>query len=150
MVYKIIEVNKYGTLVKNTTNDPDDCSLCKHQQKCVEWCQENSYYLKDSEAEKIKIEAIIPPNEAYKVADFNKDSEKELIDLRLKLKESNEKCSSLESFSRGLELKVGELENEKTTMIYDVEDIEHTMCCAFHIERIYNYCPNCGRKIIRN
>jgi hypothetical protein len=55
--------------------------------------------------------------EGYNAAiEITKYSEKELIDLRLKLKEANEKCSSLESYSRGLELKVEELENQINTI----------------------------------
>ena len=64
----------------------------------------NSYYLPDCEVESLK------------------DYEKDLIDLRCELRISNEKCSSLESYSRGLELKVKELENKNKLTTYSICD----------------------------
>ena len=63
------------------------------------------------------------------------DTQKELIDLQIENKQLKER--------------VKELENNTTTMIYNTDNIQHTMCCAFHVENIFNFCPNCGRKIIR-
>jgi hypothetical protein len=61
--------------------------------------------------------------EGYNAAlETTKDSEKELINLRLKLKEANEKCSSLESYSRGLELKVAELEVKDINFLKEMRE----------------------------
>ena len=57
-MYEIIEKNQYGVLVKNTTNY-GDCFFCKYEitqcnnrYKCIN----DSYYLPDSEAEKLESE----------------------------------------------------------------------------------------------
>jgi len=86
--------------------------------------------------------------------EITKDSEKELIDLRCELKIANEKCSSLESYSGDLELKAAELENNTTELIMVNEgsfyEVIETKCCGIGVITTENYCPNCGRKIIRN
>ena len=60
-MYEIIEKNQYGVLVKNTTNY-GDCFFCKYEitqcnnrYKCIN----DSYYIPDSEAEKLGSEQNI-------------------------------------------------------------------------------------------
>ena len=122
-MYEIIEKNKYGVLVKNTTNY-GDCFFCKYgitqcnnRYKCIN----DSYYLPDSEVEGLEVEA----------------------NLKAKIEE--------------LESRITELEEQKTTeLIIEKEDyygcltnITKTKCCGIAPITNENFCPNCGRKIIR-
>ena len=59
MGYKIIEKNKFGIWVRNYSGIPD-CNLCKYvveKNTCNRSeCAPNSYYLPDSEVEKLELE----------------------------------------------------------------------------------------------
>lgn len=101
-MYEIIEKNQYGVLVRNTINS-NRCINCKYYEDSVlslpcRICIKNVYYLTDSEAEKLESETS--------------DTQKELIDLHVELRVEKEKNKALEEYSRGLELKVKELENQ--------------------------------------
>ena len=85
MSYKVIEKNEYGVRVRNYS-EYSDCGLCKYHEeiaKCkrVE-CAPNSYYLPDSEVEKLESET---------------DSQKELIDLQTENKQLKDRIKELES-----------------------------------------------------
>ena len=120
-MYEIIEKNQYGVLVKNTTNY-GDCFFCKYEitqcnnrYKCIN----DSYYLPDSEAEKLESEnqlmnttiddLYIESKCYFEVKKKLDDTQKELIDLRVELRVEKEKSKALEAYSRGLELKYSEL-----------------------------------------
>ena len=122
-MYEIIEKNQYGVLVKNKTNY-GDCFFCKYEitqcnnrYKCIN----DSYYLPDQEAEKLESEnplmnttiddLYIESKCYFEVKKKLDDTQKELIDLRVELRVEKEKSKALEEYSRGLELKVKELEN---------------------------------------
>lgn len=59
MSYKIIEKNEFGIRVRNYS-DNSDCNLCKnYAEKNIcnrSECAPNSYYLPDSEVEKLESE----------------------------------------------------------------------------------------------
>ena len=124
MSYKIIEKNKFGIRVRNYSGIPD-CNLCKNvveKSTCKRSeCAPNSYYLPDSEVERLELEN----------------------DLKAKNEE--------------LESRIKELEEEKTTeLIIEKEDyygcltnITKTKCCGIAPITNENFCPNCGRKIIK-
>ena len=133
-MYEIIEKNQYGVLVKNTTNY-GDCFFCKYEitqcnnrYKCIN----DSYYIPDSEAGKLESE--------------NSDTQKELIDLQIENKQLKERVNELEQT----------IENNVTELIHRTGDLTHDFwyfCqeCGenFEMDENFNYCPNCGRKIIR-
>ena len=60
MSYKVIEKNKFGIRVRNYSGIPD-CNLCKYvveKSTCKRSeCAPNSYYLPDSEVERLEFEA---------------------------------------------------------------------------------------------
>ena len=101
-MYEIIEKNQYGVLVRKIKSIPTECEKCKYTglsvtlQPCKSCKVDNSYYLPDSEAEKLESEIS--------------DTQKELIGLRVEFLVEKEKSKALEEYSRGLELKVNELE----------------------------------------
>ena len=168
MSYEIIEKNQYGVLVKNTTNY-GDCFFCKYEitqcnnrYKCIN----DSYYIPDSEAEKLESEnplmnttiddLYIESKCYFEVKKKLDDTQKELIDLRVELRVEKEKSKALEEYSRGLELKVKELEGTIENNVTELIDSQYssiigqwmiTKCCNFLIKDNFNYCPNCGRKI---
>lgn len=168
-MYEIIEKNQYGLLVKNTTNY-GDCFFCKYEitqcnnrYKCIN----DSYYLPDSEAEKLESEnqlmnttiddLYIESKCYFEVKKKLDDTQKELIDLRVELRVEKEKSKALEEYSRGLELKVKELEGtiennitEVSKFFHDGVEIFECNSCRMLMEEnepYDNYCPNCGRKI---
>ena len=122
MSYKIIEKNEYGIRVRNYSGIPD-CNLCKNfaeKSTCkrIE-CAPNSYYLPDSEVEKLESEnqlmnttiddLYIESKCYFEVKKKLDDSQKELIDLRCELRVEKEKTNSLEAYSRSLELKIAKI-----------------------------------------
>ena len=125
-MYEIIEKNKYGVLVKNTTNY-GDCFFCKYgitqcnnRYKCIN----DSYYLPDSEVERLEVEA-------------NLKAKNEELESRIKEMEKT-------------------IENNVTELIHRTGDLTHDFWyfCAeclenFEMDHGFNYCPNCGRKILR-
>jgi len=60
--------------------------------------------------EKDQFEYYLSALEAEKLESETSDTQKELIDLRVELRVEKEKSKALEEYSRGLELKVKELE----------------------------------------
>ena len=67
MSYKIIEKNEYGVLVVDSEpnqNISDVCNKCKYLDNCEdEWmhCIINTYYIPDSEVEKLEAEYDFKP-----------------------------------------------------------------------------------------
>ena len=127
MSYKVIEKNEYGIRVRNYS-EYSDCCLCKYHKeiaKCKRLeCAPNSYYLPDSEVEKLESE---------------NDLKAENETLKKRIKE--------------LELTI---ENNVTELIHRTGDLIHDFWyfCAeclenFEMDENFNYCPNCGRQIIR-
>ena len=59
MSYKVIEKNEYGIRVRNYS-EYSDCSLCKYHEEIAKCkrseCAPNSYYLPDSEVERLDVE----------------------------------------------------------------------------------------------
>ena len=121
MSYKVIEKNENGVLVEQLSV----CQICKYKEEksCLDLkCGTvNQYYITDSEAEKLESE------------------------------------NNLKAKNEELESRIKELEEEKTTeLIIEKEDyygcltnITKTKCCGIAPITNENYCPNCGRKIIR-
>jgi hypothetical protein len=153
-MYEIIEKNQYGVLVKNTTNY-GDCFFCKYEitqcnnrYKCIN----DSYYLPDSEAEKLESEKplmnttiddlYIESKCYFEVKKKLDDTQKELIDLRVENKQLKERVKELEGT---IDNNVTELIDSQYSSIIGQWMI--TKCCNFLIKDNFNYCPNCGRKI---
>jgi hypothetical protein len=153
-MYEIIEKNQYGVLVKNTTNY-GDCFFCKYEitqcnnrYKCIN----DSYYLPDSEAEKLESEnqlmnttiddLYIESKCYFEVKKKLDDTQKELIDLRVENKQLKERVKELEGT---IDNNVTELIDSQYSSIIGQWMI--TKCCNFLIKDNFNYCPNCGRKI---
>ena len=167
-MYEIIEKNQYGVLVKNTTKH-HSCKLCKYKygESCYVTNCGKGYFLTDSEAEKLESEnplmnttiddLYIESKCYFEVKKKLDDSQKELIDLRVELRVEKEKSKALEEYSRGVELKVKELEvtiennvTEVSEFFNDGIEIFECNSCGMLMEEnepYNNYCPNCGRKI---
>lgn len=159
MSYKIIEKNEFGIRVRNYSEIPD-CKLCKnHSEKNTcnrSECAPNSYYLPDSEVERLESEnhlmnttiddLYIESKCYFEVKKKLDDTQKELIDLQNENKQLKERVNELE----------GTIENNVTELIHRTGDLTNDFWyfCAeclenFEMDENYNYCPNCGRKIIR-
>lgn len=159
MSYRIIEKNEYGIRVRNYSEIPD-CKLCKnHAEKNTcnrSECAPNSYYLSDSEVERLESEnqlmnttiddLYIESKCYFEVKKKLDDTQKELIDLQIENKQLKEMVKELE----------GTIENNVTELIHSTGDLTHEFWyfCAeclenFEMDENFNYCPNCGRKIIR-
>lgn len=159
-MYEIIEKNQYGVKVKNTT-DISVCEICKHRYLPLEHsvckkCYRDSYYLPDSEAEKLESEnqlmnttiddLYIESKCYFEVKKKLDDTQKELIDLQIENKQLKDRVNELE----------GTIENNVTELIRRTGDLTHDYwyycqeCLEnFEMDENFNYCPNCGRKIIR-
>ena len=120
MSYKIIEKNENGVLVEQLSV----CQICKYKEEksCLDLkCGTvNQYYITDSEAEKLESEN--------------------------NLKAKNEELKS----------RIKELEEQKTTkvdlFVNDGVEIFECLSCGMLFEEnepYNNFCPNCGRKIVR-
>ena len=149
MNYKIIEKNEFGIRVRNYS-DLSDCNLCKNVAEkniCnrIE-CAPNSYYLPDSEVEKLETE-LTPEtftiNDMYVEAKLLFDCQDQLKELQIENKQLKESIKKLEA-------------NQTTELIHRTGDLIHDFWyfCAeclenFEMDENFNYCPNCGRKIIR-
>lgn len=152
MSYEIIEINQYGVLVKKIKSIPTECEKCKYTGRAVtldpcKSCKtDNSYYLTDQEAAKLETE-ITP--ETFTINDMYVES-KLLFDCQDELK-------ALQIENDQLKERIKELESEKTTeLITEQEDyygsitnITKTKCCGIAPITNENFCPNCGRKIMR-
>ena len=127
-MYKVIEKNEYGVLVRE--NKPiiscDHCKYGKIDCKNIDCKGTSTYYLTDQEAAKLETESY---------------SQKELIDLQLENDQLKERIKDLES--------------EKSTELIDspyssvICQYMLTKCCNIHVDKDHNFCPNCGRKIVR-
>ena len=152
MSYKIIEKNEYGILVVDNDKHKsmsDICSQCKYLDNCNgEWmeCIVNTYYLPDSEVEKLESE-LTPEtftiNDMYVESKLLFDCQDQLKDLQIENKQLKEKITELEA-------------NQTTELIHRTGDLTHDFWyfCAeclenFEMDENFNYCPNCGRKILR-
>ena len=158
MSYKIIEKNKFGIRVRNYSGIPD-CNLCKNfaeKSTCkrIE-CAPNSYYLPDSEVEKLESEnqlmnttiddLYIESKCYFEVKKKLDDTQKELIDLQNENKQLKERVNELETTIENNVTEVSEFFND------GVEILECNSCGMLMEENepYNNYCPNCGRKIVR-
>ena len=124
MSYKIIKKNKFGFLVEQLSA----CQICKYKEEksCLDLkCgTDDKYYLPDSEVERLESEN----------------------DLKAKNEELKKRITELEKT----------IENNVTELIHRTGDLTHDFWyfCAeclenFEMDHGFNYCPNCGRKIIR-
>ena len=151
MSYEIIEINQYGVLVKKIKSIPAECEKCKYTgieailEPCKRCKTDNSYYLTDQEATKIETE-ITP--EAFTINDMYVES-KLLFDCQ-------DKLNDLQLENKKLKERIKELENNTTELITEKEDyygamtnITTTKCCGIGPITNENFCPNCGRKIVR-
>ena len=149
MSYKVIEKTDFGIRVRNYS-EMSDCNLCKNvveKSTCRRSeCAPNSYYLPDSEVE--KLESELTP-ETFTINDMYVES-KLLFDCQDQLKD-------LQIENKQLKESIKQLEEEKTTELIDkhfysglgtMSTKKVTECCDILANNI-NYCPNCGRKIIR-
>ena len=162
-MYEIIEKNQYGVLVRKIKSIPTECEKCKYTglavalQPCKSCKADNSYYLPDSEAEKLESEnplmnttiddLYIESKCYFEVKKKLEDTQKELIDLRVELRVEKEKSKALEEYSRGLELKVNELENKN-----NVQDFVTCLHCGNKFERYKEYplqemCNKCLKEL---
>ena len=127
MSYKIIEKNEYGVLVENET-DENDCVLCIYYDSDIvgvcNLCHDNSYFLSDFEAKILELKN----------------------DLKAKIEELESRIKEMEKT----------IENNVTELIHRTGDLTHDFWyfCAeclenFEMDHGFNYCPNCGRKILR-
>ena len=111
MSYKIIEKNQYGVKVKNTT-DICVCEICKYRYLPLEHnvckkCYMDSYYLPDSEAEKLESEnqlmnttiddLYIESKCYFEVKKKLDDTQKELIELQNENKQLKDRVKELEN-----------------------------------------------------
>lgn len=119
MSYKIIEKNEYGILVIDDeilNGISDVCRKCKYLSNCEdEWikCIINTYYLPDSEAEKLESEnqvmnttiddLYIESKCYFEVKKKLDDTQKELIDLQIENKQLKERVNGLETYLNILE-----------------------------------------------
>lgn len=127
MSYKVIEKNEYGIRVRNYS-EYSDCSLCKYHEeiaKCKRLeCAPNSYYLPDSEVERLESEnqlmnttiddLYIESKCYFEVKKKLDDSQKELIDLQNENKQLKEKSNDLIKYLEdNVECcKINEIEND--------------------------------------
>jgi uncharacterized paraquat-inducible protein A len=133
MSYEVIEKNEYGVLVKKMKSIPTECEKCKYTgravtlQPCKSCKTDNSYYLTDQEAAKLETET---------------DSQKELIALQIENKQLKERIETFENNTTELIPRSGNLTHDYwyycQECLQDLETDNH------------NFCPNCGRKIIKN
>ena len=147
MEYEIIEKNDLGIRVRNNT-EFHDCQICKYSAPigtCKLWhrCTKNSYYLTDQEAAKFETE-ITP--ETFTINDLYVES-KLLFDCQ-------DKLNDLQIENKQLKERIKELESEKTTELIEKNEGSFyqetvTKCCGIGMITKENFCPNCGRKIMR-
>lgn len=148
-MYEIIEKNEYGVLVREKSIF--NCRKCKYsddkEHSCLKRCDSDmyGYYLTDQEAAKLETE-ITP--ETFTINDMYVES-KLLFDCQ-------DKLNDLQIENDQLKERIKELESEKTTeLIHRRGDITHDYwyyCqeCFHDLETDnHNFCPNCGRKIMR-
>ena len=121
MSYKVIEKNEYGIRVRNYS-EFRDCDICKYHQekstcKRIE-CAPDSYYLPDSEVEKLESEnqlmnttiddLYIESKCYFEVKKKLDDSQKELIDLQNENKQLKERIKELETTIENMKAIAGE------------------------------------------
>ena len=103
MNYKVIEKNEFGIRVRNYS-EMSDCNLCKNVAEkniCnrIE-CAPNSYYLPDSEVEKLESE-LTPEtftiNDMYVEAKLLFDCQDQLRDLQIENKQLKESIAELQA-----------------------------------------------------
>ena len=151
-MYEIIEKNEYGVLVREKSIF--NCRKCKYsgdkEHSCLKRCDSDmyGYYLTDQEAAKLETE-LTP--ETFTINDMYVES-KLLFDCQDELK-------SLQIENKQLKDRIEELESEKSTEleiemddIYGIDipiEITRTKCCNISVNNDINFCPNCGRKIIK-
>ena len=151
-MYEIIERNEYGVLVRKMKSIPTECEKCKYTGRAVtlEPCKscktDNSYYLSDLEAEKLETE-ITPEtftiNDMYVESKLLFDCQDKLNDLQIENKQLKERIKELESE------KSTELITEKEDYYGAMTNITKTKCCGIAPITNENFCPKCGRKILR-
>ena len=149
MSYKVIEKTDFGIRVRNYS-DISDCNLCKnHAEKNTcnrSECAPNSYYLPDSEVEKLESELTTETftiNDMYVESKLLFNCQDQLKDLQIENKQLKERIKELE-------------DNQTTELIHRTGDLTHDFWyfCAeclenFEMDENFKYCPNCGRKILR-
>ena len=148
MSYEVIEKNEYGVLVKT---DPQlyDCEVCKYGEESpcrvigLLGCDLGQHYILDQEAAKLETE-LTP--ETFTINDMYVES-KLLFDCQ-------DKLNNLQIENDQLKERIEELESEKSTELIEKNEgsfyeITTTKCCGIGPITTENYCPNCGRKIMR-
>lgn len=156
MSYEVIEKNEYGVLVKKMKSIPTECEKCKYTGRAVtlEPCKscktDNSYYLTDQEAAKLETELTpetftvndmyVTSKQLFDCQDELTDSKKELIDLQIENKQLKERIETLENNTTELIT-----ENDNVGLIWHI----CKECKEVYSNDNFNFCPNCGRKIIK-
>ena len=171
MNYKVIEKNDYCVRVRNYS-EFRDCNLCKNvaeKRTCkrIE-CAPNSYYLQDPEVEKLESE-LTPEtftiNDMYVESKLLFNCQEQLEDLQLENKQLKDRVKELETTIENMKAIAGEkiepiggissvdYQSDKETESLNVinSDMYYCVKChkTFEIDENFNYCPNCGRKIVR-
>ena len=143
MSYKVIEKNEYGIRVRNYSGY-SDCSLCKYHEeiaKCKRLeCAPNSYYLPDSEVDKLESEnqlmnttiddLYIESKCYFEVKKKLDDTQKELIDLQIENKQLKERITELEGENEwiSVENELPEIKNDGYWIIgKDKDDIHYAL-----------------------
>lgn len=161
MSYEVIEKNEYGVLVKNTKEE-SDCELCEHSKKellitlCIKkhGCVDYSYYITDKESAKLETENQKPL--ADEIINIQKDKINMLEETLEKIIDSQKELIDLQIENKQLKERINELESEKSTEIESkyLSDYNTTIhsckkCNTEILRTSYNFCPNCGREIIK-
>ena len=103
MNYKVIEKTEYGVRVRNYSGIPD-CNICKYhieKRYCtISECAPNSYYLPDSEVEKLESE-LTPEtftiNDMYVESKLLFDCQDQLKDLQIENNQLKERIKELKA-----------------------------------------------------
>ena len=137
MSYKIIEKNEYGIRVRNYSGIPD-CNLCKYvleKSTCNRSeCAPNSYYLPDSEVERLESEnqlmnttiddLYIESKCYFEVKKKLDDTQKELIDLQIENKQLKERITELEGENEWISVDNELPDNETQIAMKNTEWVE--------------------------
>jgi len=164
-MYEIIEKNQYGVKVKNTT-DISVCEICKHRYLPLEHsvckkCYRDSYYLPDSEVERLESEnnvmnttiddLYIESKCYFEVKEKLDDTQKELIDLQNENKQLKERVNELEGTIENMKAIAG----ENIQSIGSITSVDYPNDNETHVTKVfdeiiqieYAFCSKCYEQL---